>query len=105
MTNLHVPLEIVTAAVAILSTCIPGLTPVALLNALENINTPNASPDKDARPQKPYTRKGAAEMLGVSIPTVDRYMASGRLARVRYSPRAIRISADSVHALMKGGEL
>ena len=78
------PAEIVAAAVAILSTCIPGLTPAALLNALENINAPNASPDRDARPQKPYTRKGAAEMLGVSVPTVDRYMATGRLTRVRY---------------------
>ena len=97
--------EIVTAAAAMLSTCIPGLTPAALLNALENINAPNASPDRDARPQKPYTRKGAAEMLGVSVPTVDRYMATGRLTRVRYSPRAIRISADSVYKLMKGGDL
>ncbi len=105
MTIISVPPEIVAAAVTMLSTCIPGLTPAALLNALENINHPNASLDKDARPQKPYTRKGAAEMLGVSVPTVDRYMATGRLTRVRYSPRAIRISADSVHALMNGGEI
>lgn len=96
--------EIVTAAAAMLSTCIPGLTPATLQTALENIITPNAMSEKATRPQKPYTRKEAADMLGVSIPTVDRYMASGRLAPVHYSPRAVRISAESVHNLMKGGE-
>ena len=100
-----VPAEIVTAAAAMLSTCIPGLTPATLQTALEKLNPTNASSGTDTRPQKPYTRREASELLGVSIPTVDRYMASGRLARVRYSARAVRISPESVYSLMKGGEI
>ena len=105
MTKLHVPPEIATVAVALLSTSIPGLTPGILLDALATYN-PDAAPDKDARPpQKPFTRKEAALQLGVAIQTVDRYLAAGRLTRVQYSPRAIRISAESVYNLMKGGEI
>ena len=105
MTKLHVPPEIVTAAAAMLSTCIPELTPATLQMALEKINTLNATSDKDARPKKPLTRKEAAKELGVSVQSVDRYLATGRLTRVQYSPRAIRISAESVYNMMKGGEL
>ena len=54
---------------------------------------------------KRYTRKEAAEALGISVQSVDRYLVSGRLTRVRYSARAIRISAESVYNLMKGGEI
>ena len=97
------PAEIVSAAVTMLSPYISGLSSGALLQAIETYN-PNATSEKATRPQKPYTRKEAADMLGVSIPTVDRYMASGRLTPVHYSPRAVRISAESVHNLMKGGE-
>ena len=97
--------EILTAAAAMLSTCIPGLTPATLQMALEKINTLNASSDMDARPKKPLTRKEAAKELGISVQSVDRYLATGRLTRVQYSPRAIRISAESVYNLMKGGKL
>ena len=98
-----VPQGILLAAVGLLLPYIPNITSNNLQKALEAINTPDTTPEKDPRPQKPYTRKGAAEMLGVSIPTIDRYLASGRLTRVRYSARAIRISADSVHMLMACG--
>ena len=98
------PAEIVTAAVTMLSPYISGLSPGALLQALESYN-PNATSDKDARPKKPLTRKEAADALGVSIQSVDRYLTAGLLTRVKYSARAIRISADSVYRLMKGGEL
>ena len=98
------PPEIVTAAVTMLSPYISGLSPGALLQALETYN-PNATSDKDARPKKPLTRKEAADALGVSIQSVDRYLTAGLLTRVKYSARAIRISADSVYRLMKGGVL
>ena len=98
------PDEIAMAASGVLSPYVPWLTPVNLRELLENHN-PNAT-DKDARPpQKPFTRKEAALQLGVAIQTVDRYLAAGRLTRVQYSPRAIRISAESVYKLMKGCEL
>lgn len=102
ITTSKVPPEIATAATTMLSPYFRGLTTAILIDALGTINEPNVTHEKPPHPQKPYTRKGAAEMLGVSIPTVDRYMASGRLTRVRYSARAVRISAESVHKLMEG---
>ena len=101
--NKEIPSGIILAAVGLLLPYIPNISSDNLKKALETINTPNAATDKDPRPLKPYTRKDAAEALGVSVPTIDRYMATGLLTRVRYSARAIRISAESVHKLMKGG--
>ena len=97
--------ETLNAATAVLSPYVLGLSAAELLKALESFNEEGeASASKqNSRPQKPYTRKEAAEMLGVSIPSIDRYMADGRLTRVRYSARAIRISAESVHKLMACG--
>ena len=97
--------ETLNAATAVLSPYVLGLSAAELLKALESYNEEGeASASKqNSRPQKPYTRKEAAEMLGVSIPSINRYMADGRLTRVRYSARAIRISADSVHKLMAYG--
>ena len=102
MTKLHVSPEIATAAVALLSTSIPGLTPGILLDALATYN-PDATPDRDARPLKPLTRKAAADALGISIQSVDRLLAAGRLTRVKYSSRSVRVAAESVYALMRGG--
>jgi excisionase family DNA binding protein len=99
----NIPSGIVLAAVGLLLPYIPNITTDNLQRALETIKNPDTAVEKDPRPQKPYTRKGAAEMLGVSIPTIDRYLASGHLTRVRYSARAIRISAESVHNLMVCG--
>jgi len=101
--NKEIPSGIILAAVGLLLPYIPNISSDNLKKALETIDNPNTATEKDPRPQKPYTRKEAAEMLGVSIPSIDRYMADGRLTRVRYSARAIRISADSVHKLMACG--
>ena len=99
------PTEIVTAAVTMLSPYIPGLNPQGLLHALENYN-PNAGGEKDSRPPpKPFTRKEAAKMLGISVSSTSRYLQKGLLTPVRYSARAVRISAESVYNLMKGGVL
>ena len=100
--NKEIPSGIILAAVGLLLPYIPNISSDNLKKALETINNPNTA-NENPRPQKPYTRKGAAEMLGVSIPSIDRYMADGRLTRVRYSARAIRISAESVHKLMAYG--
>ena len=104
-TTTNIPSETLNAATAVLSPFVLGLSAAELLKALESYEESKESASfKDPHhPQKPYTRKGAAEMLGVSVPTIDRYMADGRLTRVRYSARAIRISAESVHKLMDCG--
>ena len=99
----EIPSGIILAIVGLLLPYIPNISTDNLKKALETINNPNTVTEEPSRPKKPYTRKGAAEMLGVSIPTVDRYLASGHLTRVRYSARAIRISAESVHNLMVSG--
>ena len=97
--------ETLNAATAVLSPFVLGLSAAELLKALESYEESKESASSKAHhhPQKPYTRKDAAEALGVSLPTIDRYMASGLLTRVRYSARAVRISADSVHKLMENG--
>ena len=100
----EIPSGIILATVGLLLPYIPNISSDNLKKALETIDNPNMTPaERASRPQKPYTRKGAAEMLGVSVPTIDRYLASGHLTRVRYSARAIRISAESVHKLMACG--
>ena len=103
MTHNPLPPELIMAAVTMLTPYVSGLTPALLQRALETINAPNPTTEKESHPEKPFTRKEAAKALGVSVPTVDRYMSSGRLTRVRYSARAIRISAESVHNLMAHG--
>lgn len=101
----NLPDEIATAATGVLAPYVPWLTPALLLRALENSN-PNAEAEKDTRPPlKPLTRKEAARMLGISVSSADRYLRNGLLTPVRYSARAIRISAESVYNLMKGGNL
>lgn len=100
----EIPLGIIQASVGLFLPYIPNITNDNLQKALETINSPSTTPaEKALPPLKPYTRIEAAEALGVSVPTIDRYMADGRLTRVRYSARAIRISADSVHKLMACG--
>ena len=102
--NASVSPEIATAAVTLPIPYFPGLTPAILVDALETYT--NALLEKKcARPQKPYTRKEAADLLHLSLPTLDRYLASGKLARIRLSAHATRVSAESVHNLMKGDEL
>ena len=103
--NKSITTETLNAATAVLSPFVLGLSATNLMKAIESYNEEGeASASKqNSCPQKPYTRKEAAEVLGVSIPSVDRYLASGHLTRVRYSARAIRISAESVHKLMACG--
>ena len=105
-TTKEITTETLNAATAVLSPFVPGLSATNLLKAIESYNEEDKELDSSKQPLpplKPYTRKGAAEALGVSVPTIDRYMADGRLTRVRYSARAIRISAESVHKLMACG--
>ena len=97
--------EILNAATAVLSPYIPGLSATVLMKALETYNEDKeaTAPKQNPRPQKPYTRQEAAELLGVALPTIDRYMANGTLKRIRYTTHSVRITPESVHNLMEGG--
>ena len=100
-----IPFEILNAATALLSQYVPGLSANDLLKAIEsyNMDSEAVAPKQNTRPQKPYTRQEAAELLGVAMPTIDRYMANGTLKRIRYSAHSVRITPESVHSLMEGG--
>jgi hypothetical protein len=100
-----IPFEILNAAVAMLSPYVPSLSAAVLLKALEshNENSEATAPKQNSCPQKPYTRQKAAELLGVSMTSIDRYMANGTLKRIRYSTHSVRITPESVHNLMEGG--
>ena len=103
--NKTLPTETLNAATAVLSPYIPDLSPAVLLKALETYNEDKnaATTKQNSRPEKPYTRQEAAELLGVALPTIDRYMANGTLKRIRYSAHSVRITQESVHNLMEGG--
>ena len=100
-----IPSEILNAATAVLSPYIPGLSATVLMKALETYNEgkETAAPKQSSRPEKPYTRQQASDLLGVSLPTIDRYMANGTLKRIHYSAHSVRITPESVHNLMAGG--
>ena len=104
-TTTKIPSEILNAATAVLSPYIPGLTAIELNKALETYNEgkETAAPKQSSRPEKPYTRQQASDLLGVSLPTIDRYMANGTLKRIHYSAHSVRITPESVHNLMAGG--
>ena len=97
--------EILNAATTLLSPYIPDLSATMLMKALETYNEDKeaVATKQNSRPEKPYTRQEAAELLGVALPTIDRYMANGTLKRIRYSAHSVRITPESVHSLMEGG--
>ena len=101
----QVPHEILNAATAVLSPYFQELTPEVLLKALESYNEEktDVAPQQPQRPEKPFKREEVAEMLGLSIPTIDRYMAQGKLQRIHYSAHEVRITPESVYKLMRGG--
>ena len=97
--------EILNAATAVLSPYFQELTPEVLLKALETYNEEKTvvAPKQPQRPEKPFKREEVAELLDLSIPTIDRYMASGKLQRIHYSAHEVRITPESVYKLMRGG--
>ena len=46
------------------------------------------------------TRREAADALRVSVRTVDRMINAGQVVVVHPTPRAVRITRDSLHALL-----
>ncbi len=103
--SIPVPSEILKGAAALLSPYLPELSPEMLLKALKTYHEDKeAIPAKHSQcPEKPFTREAAAEMLGLSLSSIDRYMAQGKLKRIRYSSHEVRIKPESVYALMERG--
>ncbi|HQL86524.1 MAG: hypothetical protein BWX73_00306 [Lentisphaerae bacterium ADurb.Bin082] len=97
--------SVLQAAVGLLQPYAPDLSPrslVAALKAYGDAPAPTAPPQADGKPQKPLTRREAADLLSCSVGTVVRYMNQGKLRRIVLSPKCVRICPDSVAALLSG---
>ena len=95
---------VITAATSLLQPYCPDLNPRNLIAALKAWE---ADPQKTETPiiEKPLTRFEVAELLGVSLPTVNRMMNDGRLQKIKLTPHgAARISPASVRAIISGSQ-
>lgn len=92
---------VLKAATDLLSPFVPELSPRALVDALKSHNSAIAPSASFA---KPLSRKEAACLLGVSLPTINRLLNRGDLKRIRVTPGVVRIDAASVHTLLNGND-
>ncbi len=90
---------VLNTAVNLLREYHPELTVERLEQALSH----SSDPDKPSVVQKKLTRRGCAQILGVSINSVNRYIKNGKLKAVNISPRLVRIDPASVQNLLEHG--
>ena len=91
------PEAIINAATAMLTPYYPELSAHRLVEALKHREPTTPAPTI----RKPLTRAEAAEILQVSIASVNRYIKSGSLRAYKISKRLVRIDPASVEALMQ----
>ena len=90
-----IPASILSAAVGLILPYAPSFTVSELADAINQSGEPS-------KPQieKPLTRREAAALLGVSMATLGRWQAAGKLHTIHLSRKVVRISPDSVRALI-----
>jgi excisionase family DNA binding protein len=95
---------VITAATSLLQPYCPELNPNNLILALKAWGEETREPKpKNPEIEKPLTRFEVANLLGVSLPTVNRMMNDGRLQKIKLTPHgAARISSASVRAIISG---
>ena len=98
MSRRTVPEAILDAAVAMLAPYFSGLTAAELIEAQR---TRNKTAPSSPTIRKPLTRKQTAEILGVSLATVNRMMRRGALRSYKVSLRSVRIDSRSLEALLQ----
>ena len=86
---------ILTAATGLLQPFYPELTPQGLLSML------NAE-KSEKQMERPLTRRQAASLLAISLPTLDRHIKSGILRASKIGPRCVRVDLASVRELLAG---
>ena len=86
---------VLNTAVNLLHEHYPGLTGEQLQAALSHSEIQD-------NVQKKLTRRECAELLGVSVNSVN-YIKNGRLKAVNISPRLVRIDPESVRELLNSG--
>lgn len=97
MSKKPAPEAIINAATVMLAPYYPELSATGLVEALKHREpTPAASTFR-----KPLTRHEAAEILKVSLPSIDRYIKRGMLRAYRIPPRLVRIDPASVEGLLQ----
>ena len=64
----------------------------------------NAQAQQQQLPRQPLTRKAAAELLSISLNTLNRYLNNGKLNRVYLSSHAVRVDAASIDNLLSTEE-
>ena len=101
---------VITAATTLLQPYCPDLTPrnlIAALKAWGDDSQKQTQPQPPSAPsiEKPLSRFEVAKLLGVSLPTVNRLMNSGRLQKIKFSRYGtVRITPASVRALLEQTE-
>ena len=95
-----IPQAAMMAAATLLQQYIPDLTP----QRLETLLTENRSEGNIPELSRKLTRSECAQILGVSINSVNRYIKNGHLKAVYLSPRLLRIDPEeSVKDLLTNG--
>ena len=90
----EIPIPIKTAAASMLQPYCPGLTPEKLEQAI--VLKPEPEPKEKLR-----TRLEASAELNVSVPTIDRMLASGELARIHVRGR-VMIRQSEINRIISG---
>lgn len=90
---------VIQAATAMLSPYVPEISPTGLVAALRAYNIK----DTKTADEKPYTRQEVANLLGLSVQTINRMLNRGTLKRIHVGERAVRIDRKSVRAILEGG--
>ena len=91
---------VIQAATAMLSPYVPEISPTGLVAALRAYSVTG---ENKTTAEKPLTRKEVAELLGLSIQTINRMLNRGTLKRIHVGERAVRIDRKSVRAILEGG--
>ena len=95
---------VIAAATSLLQPYCPDLNPRNLIAALKAWEDESNKP-KTPIIEKPLTRFEVAELLGVSLPTVNRMMNDGRLQKIKLAPHgSARISPASVRTFLYGSQ-
>ncbi len=97
--NSKISTDILGAVSKILEPYIPELTATPLVKALKTFEH---TQEAHTQPAVPLTRKEAAALLKVSLPTIHRFIRAGLLTRVKIGQRLVRITPESVENLLAG---
>ena len=95
-----IPPSILAAATMMLQPYAPDLTPKSLVAALRGYGSGGKLAVRENQPEKPYTRQEVCEILGISMPTLNRYVEAGFLRKIRLSVHTVRIDPASVREFL-----